>query len=93
MLEDDEVMVGITYWSSCSDHEGEQRHLRCLLGQSWARSLALGGWANNLCKPELVCIDCYHRLRCRALHACVYSLIFKLSNGYYRMPGLCRNAD
>jgi hypothetical protein len=58
MLEDDEVMVDVAYWSSCSDHEGEQRHLRYLLGQSWARSLALGGRADNLCKPELLCVDC-----------------------------------
>ena len=58
MLEDDEVMVAVACCrSSCSDHEGEQRHLR-YLGQSLARNLALGGRVNNPCKPELVCIDC-----------------------------------
>ena len=58
MLEDDEVMVAVACWrSSCSDHEGEQRHLR-YLGQSLARNLVLGGRVNNPCKPELVCIDC-----------------------------------
>jgi hypothetical protein len=29
-------MVAVGCWSSCSDHEGEQHHLR-YLGQSWAR--------------------------------------------------------
>jgi hypothetical protein len=58
MLEDDEVMVAVARSKgSCSDHEGEQRHL-CYLDQSWARNLAFGGRANNLCKLELVCIDC-----------------------------------
>jgi hypothetical protein len=53
MLEDDEVMVAVALSrGSCSDHEGEQRHLR-YLGQSWARNLALGGRDDNLCHPDV----------------------------------------